>query len=247
MAKKAPAGKKAAPKKSAAGKSKSNGPVSKEELEKIADMVSIFTMLEGFKARYHGFLELVKDDDGEVASPPAVKSPHSHIMKDIREEHEDACELARVHNDSDPDDGIGAGVMIEVLDNMPFGKATKGADPDFPDGIADPTLFRLEFQGKTSTISVGSGRSAGASIAGIRLATSLMTKGKRIREGDLDRKLSGTLLPDDRILAWDMESLGSENQLMIAFERNEDHRYFIEGYEAATALFAEVAAVKKAA
>ena len=226
--------------------------VSDEDVAKIAKAVNFVTLCEG--AKYSGFLEFVtKEDSEDIAHPPSMKSPHSHVMKDIREEREDARDLAWVHNDSDES---GSGVIIQVLDNMTEGKITKGVDPDFPDGINDATLFRLEFQGKSTTISVGSGRNAGASIAGIRLATSLMMEEDEegIRESNLDRKLSGTMLPDERILAWDMESAsyGSDGTpigvpMMIAFLRNDDHRYFIEGYEAAAALFADVAAVKKAA
>ena len=222
--------------------------MSKEEEDALMETIQFSTLLEGMQASSQGFLVHVTEegDDEAIADPIALKSPHSHIMKDIREERDDARELARLHNESEDES---AGVKIEALDNMTEGEITKGVHPDFPDGIADPTLFRLEFRGKTSTISASPARSAGAMIAGIRKATSWMTgPGGGVCTDDLGRTVIGAALadPDSRTLVFEMSKTG-EGKLAIAFEREKDAIAFIEGYEAAAALFADVAAVRKAA
>ena len=215
----------------------------KEERE-IVEAVDLRTVLDGMRWLGTGFLDLVMDESGEAwATPPALKSPNSHVARDLREEQEEARGMARSHNERGDEAGC---VGIEVVDNL-FGPDAPAEG--FPDRTGDPTLFRLKFGDAEKVFSVGSGRAAGAAIAGIRLASSWMADDGEINEAALERRLVGTALPDGRAVVFEdvFDGGGAECGIAVAFARGLDQRCFIEGFEAAAELFGTAAGQGEAA
>lgn len=207
--------------------------LSKADIAALMENVNIVTLLNAMRFG-NQFVEIEKDDDGELAIPPAVKSLHSHVMTDVRTELKDAEKMAKLHNESDPDEDMGAGVKIKVIDN--FKNAIKDVENE------SPIKITLKFAGKSVTFQGGTGRTMGAAIAGVRLATEWMTDSEETRTGvnGLDRKLCGGALPDGR--AFVMEDLEKPRDSILApfalaFGRGEDQSIFIDGFNAAKELF----------
>ena len=212
--------------------------LSKADIKRLIDDINFVTVLNSMRFG-NQFVDIERDDNGEIATPPSLKSLKSHVMTDIGTEMKDAEKMAKYHNECDPEDDMGAGVTIKAVDNHSVWIKNVASETETPINVA------LEYSGKSVTISGGSGRNMGAVIAGVRLATEWFMDEGEI-DSDLDRSIWGDQLPDGRAFVMeDMEGKEPDPDAPnmvpfgLAFGEVRDQSYFIDGFNATKELFGQ--------